>query len=114
MDRYLVKSTKWTEHNSYTTWWGPDRSGYTPLIRQAGVYTEAEARSLESTNGSNVCVAVRFDEELFQNGLEEIKGEIKFQEEEKERYMAYAANIEREAEEKKALLEKYIDTMAIK
>lgn len=59
MSQYLIAhighSTKWCEH---ITWWKPESCGYTICIEKAGLYDEAEARSI-CQYGS--CIAVKKD-----------------------------------------------------
>lgn len=114
MDKYLVRSTKWSDINGCATWWGPNSSGYTSSIRQAGIYTEEQAKRLEANHGANICIAVEFDEELFKKGLKQIQGEIQFHEKEKEQYKEYVVRSKRRIAEKQEILENYIETMAIK
>lgn len=56
MSDYLIAhighTTKWCEHIS---WWKPDSRGYTLCIDKAGLYTEAESRSICQ---SGICIAV--------------------------------------------------------
>ena len=56
MSQYLIAhighSTKWCEH---ITWWAPDSKGYRFCIEKAGLYSEAEAKSI-CQYGS--CIAV--------------------------------------------------------
>lgn len=58
MSGYLIAhighTTKSCEH---ITWWKPESCGYTVCIDKAGVYDEAEARSICSS--TSLCIAVR-------------------------------------------------------
>lgn len=60
MSDYLIAhighTTKWSEH---VTWWKPDSCGYTICIEKAGLYGEAEARSICQCGS---CIAVPKDE----------------------------------------------------
>lgn len=98
---YLVKSTKWTKHNGYTIWWGPNRSGYTDLISEAGVYSEEEAKHLENINGKNVCIAVPFDEKLVKQGIKQHERTISECEKQIERYNEYINHEESHIEKAK-------------
>lgn len=86
---YLVKSTKWSEHNGYITWWGPNRSGYTDLICEAGIYSEDEAKYLEKTHGSNICVAVPYDQKMVEEATKQQEIIISNCEKQIERYKEY-------------------------
>ena len=44
MEYYLL-SLKWSEGKDYYVWWGPNDSGYTNDIDQAGVYNEEQINS---------------------------------------------------------------------
>lgn len=107
MDIYLVKSTKWTKHNGYTTWWGPNSSGYASQIKYAGVYTEEEAKRLERVHGKDVCIAVLFDQELVQLGIQQMESEINLEQEDIKRYEAYIVSGRRRIEQKQQFLEAY-------
>lgn len=45
---YYILSLKWTRRDDCITWWGPDNSGYTWLLEQAGRYTEADVKARAS------------------------------------------------------------------
>lgn len=107
MDIYLVKSTKWSKHNGYTTWWGPNSSGYTSLIRYAGIYTEEEAKRLERVHGKDICIAVLFDQELVQLGIQQMESEINLEQEDIKRYESYIVSCRRRIEQKQQFLEAY-------
>ncbi len=47
---YLVASFKHSPWGNSVVWWGPDSRGYTSHIDQAGRYSEADARSIESSS----------------------------------------------------------------
>jgi hypothetical protein len=57
MSQYLIAhighSTKWCEH---ITWWAPDSKGYRVSIEKAGLYSEAEAKSICQWGS---CIAVK-------------------------------------------------------
>lgn len=86
---YLVKSIKWTKNNGITTWWRPNRSGYTDQIYEAGVYSEYEAKYLEKTHGSNVCVAVPYDKHMVIEAIKQQEVIIRDCENQIERYKGY-------------------------
>ena len=45
MTDYYIMSLKWTRHNEDSvTWWGPNNSGYTWVLANAGRYTEDQVR----------------------------------------------------------------------
>lgn len=50
----------------YMLWWRPDSKGYTYDIRQAGLYTEAEARSICGIRGEEAA----WPEEAMRDGIE--------------------------------------------
>ncbi len=79
---YLVKSTKWTKNDGVETWWGPNRSGYTTYINEAGIYSEEEAKHLQDIHGKKVCVAVPYTENMVKKGITQLERRIKFHEEE--------------------------------
>lgn len=54
--RYLIAHIGHTSKSSeHVTWWKPDSRGYTICIDKAGLYSEAEARSICQYSG---CLAV--------------------------------------------------------
>ena len=56
MSKYLIAHIGHTiREHEHVTWWKPDSRGYTVCIDKAGLYDEAEARSICSTGS---CVAV--------------------------------------------------------
>lgn len=56
MSQYLIAHIGHThKHIEHITWWNPDSKGYAVCIDRAGLYDEAEARSI-CQNG--VCIAV--------------------------------------------------------
>lgn len=46
MQKYLIKSMKWTKHYGQDTYWGPNQTGYTHMIIEAGVYSKEEAEKI--------------------------------------------------------------------
>jgi hypothetical protein len=46
-----------SERGDLALWWGPDRCGYTTNVANAGVYSEAEARSIHDGRGEDVAIA---------------------------------------------------------
>lgn len=59
MSHYLIAHIGHTiKQHEHVTWWNPDSKGYTVCIDRAGLYDEAEARSI-CANGS--CIAVPKD-----------------------------------------------------
>jgi hypothetical protein len=56
-DAWLVLSLKWSQGSEYLVWYRPEAKGYTIDLKQAGKYTEADARSHEE---ENVTAAVPF------------------------------------------------------
>ena len=46
----------------YALWWGPNRSGYTVRLDEAGRYTEAEARSQEQSRSTDKAVPLAMAE----------------------------------------------------
>jgi hypothetical protein len=56
MPEYLIAHIGHTlKHHEHVTWWHPDSRGYTVCIDKAGLYDEAEARSICA---SPSCIAV--------------------------------------------------------
>lgn len=98
---YLVKSTKLTKHNGYTTWWGPNRSGYADSISSVGIYSEEEAKRLEEVHGKNVCIAVPFDEKLVKQCIEQQERTVSECEKQIERYNEYIKHEESHIEKAK-------------
>ncbi len=89
---YLVKSTKWTKNDGIETWWGPNRSGYTTYINEAGVYSEEEAKYLQDIHGKKVCVAIPYNENMVKKGIMQLEKRIKFHEKEIARSEEYIKN----------------------
>ena len=98
---YLVKSTKWTKQNGYTTWWGPNESGYTDMLYEAGVYSEDEAKRIERTHGADVCIAVPFDTEMVTKAIKQQENIIKDCEKQIDRYKNYINHEQTHIEEAK-------------
>lgn len=44
--KYFIKSNKWTKHYKQDTYWGPNQTGYTHMIIEAGVYSKEEAEQI--------------------------------------------------------------------
>lgn len=107
MSKYLVKSTKWTKHNGYTTWWGPNSSGYASQIKHAGIYTEEESKRLEKIHGKDVCIAVLFDKELVQLAIHQMESDINLEQEDIKKYESYIVSGRLRIEQKQKLLEEY-------
>lgn len=40
--KYYLLSLKWSDGKGKYVWWGPDNSGYTEDLNQAGIYTEED------------------------------------------------------------------------
>lgn len=72
MSSYLVKSIKWTKNDGIEKWWGPNESGYTAYIYQAGVYTEEQAEGIVLRTGVNVAKAVLIDRKIMEKGLNQL------------------------------------------
>ena len=54
--KYLIAHIGHThKHQEHITWWNPDSRGYAVCIDRAGLYDEAEARSI---CGNGACIAV--------------------------------------------------------
>lgn len=51
---YIACKDQWVGNNYL--WWRPDRRGYTDNIAEAGLYDEAEARSIERLRGQEIAV----------------------------------------------------------
>lgn len=45
MKEYYILSLKWSNGKETYAWWGPDNSGYTNDLNQAGIYTEEQLKS---------------------------------------------------------------------
>lgn len=59
MNEYLIAHIGHTNrHHEHITWWKPESRGYTICIDKAGLYDEAEARSICR---GGICIAVRKD-----------------------------------------------------
>ena len=59
MNQYFIANIwQTTSHHEHILWWKPERNGYTACIKTAGLYSEAEARSI--CNGG-ICIAVPQD-----------------------------------------------------
>lgn len=43
--KFYLLSLKWSQHKGKYVWWGPDNSGYTENLNDAGVYTEEQINS---------------------------------------------------------------------
>lgn len=86
---YLVKSTKWTKNDGIETWWGPNRSGYTVSIYDAGTYSEEEAKHLQEIHGKKVCVAVPYTANMVKKGIAQLEKRVKFHEKEIKRSEEY-------------------------
>lgn len=43
--KFYILSLKWSYGKEKYVWWGPDNSGYTENINEAGVYTEEKINS---------------------------------------------------------------------
>ena len=56
MTRYYIQNTAHYAFD-FILWWGPDRRGYTHDLAKAGLYTEAEARSIVAIRGEEVAWA---------------------------------------------------------
>lgn len=54
---YLLKAD--TIHADRCTWWRPDSQGYTTNLDEAGLYTEAKARSWERSSGQSTIAVHR-------------------------------------------------------
>lgn len=68
MTVYYIKSVKWTKHkptnpSGEDIWWGPNNSGYTKDITQAGIYTEEQVIDHRKHHGQNVSEIVPIDVE---------------------------------------------------
>ncbi|HDR3524331.1 hypothetical protein ACTFSJ_27605 [Bacillus cereus group sp. MYBK12-2] len=61
MRMYHVLSLKWSEGKDLLVWWGPNNSGYTNDLTQAGVYTEDEILSQYSYYNNENTKAVPTD-----------------------------------------------------
>lgn len=49
---YYIRDT--TAKGDLVLWWRPQRSGYTSVLAQAGLYTEAEARDIHKIRGTDI------------------------------------------------------------
>lgn len=49
--RFYVLSIRWSEERECATWWGPDGSGYSMFLENAGVYTQAEVEKHSLNDG---------------------------------------------------------------
>lgn len=58
---WLVMSLKWSMGSENIMWWGPNRTGYTDDIHQAGVYSKKEAFHLSSDRDIAVPIQVALD-----------------------------------------------------
>lgn len=65
MEYYLL-SLKWSNGKEKYVWWGPDNSGYTEDVNQAGVYTEEDIakRPLYYRNTSTYPVPVEIVKQM--------------------------------------------------
>lgn len=50
---YLIKSIKWTKHHKKDTYWGPNESGYTSIIADAGFYEKDKAEKIVRFSSGN-------------------------------------------------------------
>ena len=50
---YLIKSIKWTKHHKKDTYWGPNESGYTSIIADAGFYKKDKAEKIVRSSSGN-------------------------------------------------------------
>lgn len=98
---HLVKSIKWTKHNGYTIWWGPNRSGYTDCIYDAGIYSEEEAKHLEELHGKSVCKAIPYDEGVVKLGIKQQQRIVSECEKQIKRYNEYIKHEENHIENAK-------------
>lgn len=62
---YYLLSLKWSKREDLYVWWGPNDSGYTTDINQAGVYTEEQINSRKNyySNTSTMPVPVELIEQ---------------------------------------------------
>ncbi|MCU7667301.1 hypothetical protein [Bacillus thuringiensis] len=68
MTVYYIKSVKWTKHKPTNPlgediWWGPNNSGYTKDITQAGIYTEKQVINHRKHHRPDVSEIVPIDVE---------------------------------------------------
>lgn len=70
--QYLIYSNYWTENDKQDMYWGPNNSGYTPIIAEAGVYSEEDKQKREKSL-SDRSTYVPLTEELIQKAYEQLK-----------------------------------------
>ncbi|RKD20977.1 hypothetical protein BEP19_14940 [Ammoniphilus oxalaticus] len=59
---YFLLAIDKTAYSNFLVWWGPNDSGYTTNIEQAGIYTEERINSDRSYYDNDECVPVPLED----------------------------------------------------
>jgi len=71
--KYLIKSLKWSKYNKIETWYKSNENGYTSLIADAGIYSEADKCRIEPIVSEKTITFIPLTQKIINKGKRQLK-----------------------------------------